>query len=113
MADLVSLSDRNGLIWYLQQQRNDRRDRKPLNTVAPVASGLLTIGSTLSCTSGTWIGGAPHTFTYQWYRNGSAIGGATSANYVTTLAGTHYCIVTCATIGKATQTAQSNNRVVA
>jgi hypothetical protein len=53
----------------------------PVNTVAPVVSGTATVGQTLSTTSGTWIGAPTPTFTYQWQRNGSNIGSATSTTY--------------------------------
>jgi type II secretory pathway pseudopilin PulG len=105
---LTSLSTNSGLVWYLQQQRQDRRDRKPLNPALPVVSGVLTVGGLLSCTTGTWSGGYPHTFTYQWQRAGVPIGGATNATYTSTLAGSHNCVVTCKTVGGATQAATSN-----
>lgn len=53
----------------------------PVNTVAPVASGSTTIGSVVSVTNGTWTDAGSPTFTYQWKRNGTPIGGATSATY--------------------------------
>lgn len=52
----------------------------PVNTVAPVASGPVQIGKTLSSTDGTWTDATG--FTYQWTRDGLAIGGATSNTYV-------------------------------
>ena len=57
----------------------------PVNTVAPVASGALTVGSTLSCTTGTWTN-SPTSYAYQWLRNGGGISGATSSTYVTVTA---------------------------
>lgn len=48
----------------------------PINTVAPVASGVVRIGEVLSCTSGTWTDAT--TYAYQWTRDGVAIGGATA-----------------------------------
>lgn len=53
----------------------------PVNTVAPVISGTTTLNSLLSCTTGTWTGTAPITYTYQWRRNGNIIVGATSSLY--------------------------------
>ena len=53
----------------------------PANTVAPVVSGTATVGQLLSTTDGTWTGAATITFTYQWQRNGSNIGSATSSTY--------------------------------
>lgn len=53
----------------------------PANTVLPVISGTLTIGSLLSTTDGTWTGTAPITYTYQWKRGGVDIGGATTSTY--------------------------------
>lgn len=53
----------------------------PVNTVAPVASGVVRIGELLSTTDGTWTGTPAPTYAYQWTRDGSPIGGATSATY--------------------------------
>lgn len=38
----------------------------PVNTVAPVASGDLDIGDTVSVTTGTWTGNPSPVLTYQW-----------------------------------------------
>jgi len=54
----------------------------PTNTVAPVISGTQVVGSTLTSTTGTWIGTAPITYTYQWYRGATLISGSTSSTYV-------------------------------
>ncbi len=54
----------------------------PTNTVAPVASGTMSIGQTVSTTDGTWTGSPA--FTYQWRRDGASIGSATSSSYVLT-----------------------------
>jgi hypothetical protein len=57
----------------------------PYNTVAPVASGSLTVGSVLSCTTGTWTM-SPTGYAYQWKRGAVGIGGATSSTYTTVTA---------------------------
>lgn len=53
----------------------------PVISVAPSVSGLTPVGSTLTCDGGTWNG--TFTLTYQWTKDGSNIGGATSSTYVT------------------------------
>ena len=60
----------------------------PFNTIAPVVSGTNTVGSILTTTNGTWSGSTPITYTYQWLRNGSNIGGATSSTYTLVTADT-------------------------
>ena len=55
---------------------------EPVNTVAPAVTGTATVGSTLTSTTGTWTGSPTPTFTYQWRRNGVAIGGATASTYL-------------------------------
>lgn len=52
----------------------------PVNTVAPVVSGTARVGSTLSCSTGSWDN-TPTSYTYQWLRDGDPISGATSATY--------------------------------
>lgn len=64
----------------------------PVNTVAPVASGTARVGQTLSCTDGTWTGDATISYTYQWRRGGSNIGGATANTYLVTVADMGYAI---------------------
>lgn len=56
----------------------------PVSTVSPVVTGSPSVGSTLSCDTGTWNGGATFTITYQWLRDGSPIGGSTSNAYTLT-----------------------------
>jgi len=59
----------------------------PPKVAAPIAAGLLTVGSTpsgvtLTCAAGAWTGGTA--FSYQWYRNGVSLGsehGATEKTY--------------------------------
>jgi hypothetical protein len=71
----------------------------PTNTIAPVISGTQRVGQTLSTTNGTWVGTPTITFGYQWKKNGSNIGGATTSTYLLTsgdLGGgtTIQCVVT-------------------
>jgi carboxypeptidase family protein len=64
----------------------------PVNTALPAVSGTPTVGSLLSCSSGSWTGesvgtlaaGWPLTspFAYQWLRDGGAIAGDTSPAYL-------------------------------
>lgn len=58
----------------------------PSNTVLPIISGAAQVGSTLTCSTGTWAGTTPITYNYQWLRNGSPISGALSSVYTLVLA---------------------------
>lgn len=51
----------------------------PVNTVAPSISGTPKKGQVLTGHTGTWTGSP--SFTYQWYRDGAPISGATSITY--------------------------------
>jgi hypothetical protein len=53
----------------------------PSATAAPVVTGTAAVGSTLSCTSGTWSG-QPAGYDYQWDSARSAVSGANSSTYV-------------------------------
>jgi hypothetical protein len=59
----------------------------PANTKAPVVSGTMVEGATLTASRGTWTGTAPVTYSYQWLRSNTqgssftSISGATSATY--------------------------------
>lgn len=69
----------------------------PANTVAPVASGTMNVGQTLTTTTGTWTGSPTPTFTYQWQRDAVNITSATASTYVLTIsdaASTIRCVVT-------------------
>jgi Carboxypeptidase regulatory-like domain len=55
---------------------------EPVNSAPPVVSGAPTVGRTLSCSSGSWTGLQPITFSYAWLRNGSVISGASGSTYV-------------------------------
>lgn len=70
----------------------------PVNTVLPTASGGNTVGSTKTCSTGTWTGNPTPTYAYQWRKDISGtmtpISGQTSNTYVTTETGTFDCLVT-------------------
>ena len=56
-------------------------------TVAPSISGAEKVGGLLQISPGTWLGGVvTPLFSYQWYNTAGAIPGATSREYVPTLA---------------------------
>jgi hypothetical protein len=54
----------------------------PVNTVAPAITGTAQEGQTVTCSTGTWTGTPTITYAYQWKRNGSNIGSATSSTYL-------------------------------
>lgn len=85
----------------------------PVNTVAPVISGETTVGSALSCTTGTWTN-SPTSYSYAWTRNGVATG-ATGPNYTSVTADITTqvaCEVTATNLSGST-TAQSNTLAIA
>jgi hypothetical protein len=75
----------------------------PYNTAGPGVSGTPTVGSLLSCSSGSWTGepelalavGWPLTspFSYQWLRDGAPIAGATSPAYTVQAADVGHSLV--------------------
>lgn len=62
----------------------------PTSTKPPVVSGTVQIGSTLTTTTGSWVGATPITYSYQWQRcdtQGNAcasISGAVESTYTIT-----------------------------
>lgn len=66
----------------------------PVNTVAPVASGIVTLAEVLSCTTGSWTASSALTYTYQWKRDGTAISGETASTH-TVVAGDVGHSITC------------------
>ncbi len=70
----------------------------PYATVAPIISGNSLIGSTLTCTPGTWSGSPTPSVTRQWKADGNNIAGQTGLTYVTQAgdAGKH---ITCVETG--------------
>lgn len=57
----------------------------PSNTQIPILYGSKINGQTLVCLVGDWSGTLPFTYSFQWRRDGTAIVGATSYQYVVTV----------------------------
>lgn len=55
----------------------------PVDTAAPTVTGTAQVGSTLTCSNGTWSN-SPIGYSYQWHwaDTGAVISGATSSTYV-------------------------------
>lgn len=69
----------------------------PNNTVVPLVTGTVILGSTLSVDIGTWTGTPPISYSYQWQRGTAPISGATGQTYTIVLAdvgNTLRCVVT-------------------
>jgi hypothetical protein len=65
----------------LSQSKQAHAAGGPVPTVAPNVTGTLTVGQTLTCSTGTWLNSP--TFTYQWrWRGVGIIPGATAATRV-------------------------------
>ena len=88
---------------------------KPVNVTLPTISGTVTVGSTLSSTTGTWTGTPTPTYTYQWQRNTSNISGATNSTYTIVSAdvgNTLRCVVTATNVAGATSATSASTSVV-
>jgi len=64
----------------------------PVNTVAPVVSGLTYVGDLLTTTNGTWSG-SPISYSYQWKRGATNVG--TNANTYTLVSADAGLNITC------------------
>lgn len=58
----------------------------PSNARAPNIWGSIQSGNILAADSGLWFGSSPLSYTYQWYRDGGPIPGATNPTYLCTTA---------------------------
>jgi hypothetical protein len=89
--------------------------KRPVGTAPPTISGGTALGSTLTCSDGTWapdltgafLFRAPQTLAYAWTRDGAAVTGASSRTLAATQAGSYRCTVTATNFAGATpQTSQ-------
>jgi DNA-binding beta-propeller fold protein YncE len=76
--------------------------KSPVGTGAPAITGAANVGSSLSCSTGSWAADAvseflyraPQSFAYQWSINGADIAGATQSSIAATAPGEYRCRVT-------------------
>jgi len=117
----TTTSSMRGLMrdWTLSGTVASRQDRgevagPPVNTSAPVISGLEFEGQTLSSTNGTWIGSAPITFDYDWKSNGTTLGAPNQSTYVvgSGLVGTAITCTVTGTNGLGNSSETSNSIVI-
>lgn len=87
------------------------------NTALPLVRGTTVIGQILDCTTGSWSSQYGINYAYKWYRNGSAISGATTSAYTLVnadVATTTTCTVEAITkLGSAYATSPARNNVQA
>ena len=85
----------------------------PLNSAVPTISGTVSIGQSLSSSTGTWLGVPTPSYAYQWQRGSTNISGATSSSYTivgSDIGNTLKCVVT-ATNSLGTDSASSSNTI--
>jgi low density lipoprotein receptor-related protein 5/6 len=85
----------------------------PSAAAPPAVTGGATVGTTLSCSNGSWAADlvtslfyrAPHTFTFQWSLGGADVAGATESTITPSAPGDYTCRVTATNAaGSASQT---------
>lgn len=59
-------------------------NKTPVLSTGYPADAAIVIGSSVTCKVSVATAGYPTTYTYQWYKNGDAVSGATSATYTFT-----------------------------
>jgi hypothetical protein len=85
----------------------------PKDVIEPSITGSPSLGATITCAHGLWEGAPPPSFTYQWYREGAPIAGATEASYAIASADQGHllaCVVTAYNVQGSSQ-AESTNAV--
>lgn len=82
LATSQIMTGRQWLIYWEEYGTPCSGENVAVNTIPPVISGTIGVGNTLTGTTGTWTSPTPISgYTYRWYRNGSAISGATNSTY--------------------------------
>jgi hypothetical protein len=56
----------------------------PVSIVRPELTGINTLGSTLTCSQGTWTGDPTITYAYQWYQGNTPLIGQTATTHIIT-----------------------------
>ena len=88
----------------------DAPEGPPVNVDVPYAEQF---GTTLNCTMGNWenMQAEPHSYAWQWQRDGANVAGATAADYLVTPADVDAAMacVVAATNALGTTTARSND----
>lgn len=93
----------------------------PRSAAAPAVSGGSAIGSTLSCTQGTWapdipvsfLYEAPQKFVFQWTLGGKDVAGANASTMTATAAGAYACRVTATNHAGSTVATSASHQVSA
>ncbi|MER7445998.1 hypothetical protein [Microbacterium sp. NPDC097977] len=75
----ISVKVTGTLTGHTTVSKESVKTPRVLVAATPTISGTAAVGNTLKVTPGSWTPGT--TFTYQWYRNGSAVPGGTAAAY--------------------------------
>lgn len=89
LADMEAFYGRNTDLKIADTYAASITGRTATNSVAPVASGTVTVGQVLSVTTGTWSP-TPTAYEYQWYNNATGnnlAGTTTTASTYTLVAG--------------------------
>jgi hypothetical protein len=87
----------------------------PANITSPSISGSNVVGQTLTVTDGDWSGAPTPTYSYQWKRAGSSIGGATSSTYALVQADATFaitCTVTATNVAGSVNKDSSNSLTI-
>jgi len=67
-------------LYYARKKRRAKVDGTPVESAAPVITGVTEVGETLTCSEGDWSN-TPTMFKYVWRRDGVIIPGATFSTY--------------------------------